>query len=47
MELSTKGFKDISIEGYEREKYVFYIFLSLLVISEEFLLYKAAFENLK
>jgi hypothetical protein len=47
VELKTKGFKDVPIKNYEREKYTFYIFLNLLVISEEFLLCEVAFENLK
>jgi hypothetical protein len=47
MELKTKDFKNTFIKNDEREKYAFYIFLSLLIIPEELLLYKIAFENLK
>jgi hypothetical protein len=47
MELKTKGFKDIPIKNYEREKHALHISLNLLVIPEKLLLYKAAFENLK
>jgi hypothetical protein len=47
MKLKTKDFKNIPIKNYEREKYIFHIFLNSLITSEKFLLYKAAFENLK
>jgi hypothetical protein len=47
MELKMKGFKNAPIKDYELEKHIFYISLNLLIIPEEFLLYKVAFENLK
>jgi hypothetical protein len=47
MELKTKDFKNTFIKNYERERHAFHIFLNLLVISEELLLYEIVFENLK
>jgi hypothetical protein len=47
MELKTKDFKNAFIKDYEREKYIFHISLNSLITPEEFLLYKAIFENLK
>jgi hypothetical protein len=47
MKLKMKNFKNTPIKNYEREKHILYIFLNLLIIPEELLLYEAVFENLK
>jgi hypothetical protein len=47
VELKTKDFKDALIKNSKSEKHALYIFLSLLITPEEFLLYEVAFENLK
>jgi hypothetical protein len=47
MELKTKDIKNALIKDYKRENITFHIFIKLIIIPKEFLLYEIIFENLK